>query len=65
MMIIPFSVFQAIFVIGDKGMIVLLSWTYENRFEFTYFKKEDGKIYQSIEKLDKEGMGLIEKHDVK
>jgi len=34
------------------------------RFEFTYFKKEDGKIYQSIEKLDKEGMGLIEKHDV-
>jgi len=36
-----------------------------SRFDFTYYKKEDGKIYQSIEKLDKEGMSLIEKHDVK
>lgn len=35
------------------------------RFDFTYYKKEDGEIHQSIEKLDKEGIRLIEEHNTK
>jgi len=31
------------------------------RFRFTYFDNKDGEIWQSIEKLDKAGMSLIEK----
>jgi predicted class III extradiol MEMO1 family dioxygenase len=35
------------------------------RFQYTKYDKEDGDIHQSIEKLDKRGMKLIEDHDVK
>lgn len=31
-----------------------------DRFDFTYYRKEDGEIYESIEKLDRRGMDLIE-----
>lgn len=34
-------------------------------FQYTYYNKDDGEVYQSIEKLDKRGMELIEKHDTK
>lgn len=30
-----------------------------------YYNKEDGEIYESIEKLDKKGMSLIESHNLK
>ncbi len=33
------------------------------RFKYTYYKKDHGAIHQSIERLDREGMKLIEKHD--
>mmetsp|Transcript_9320 Transcript_9320/g.10813 ORF Transcript_9320/g.10813 Transcript_9320/m.10813 type:complete len:173 (-) Transcript_9320:949-1467(-) len=33
------------------------------RFGFQHYNKEDGEIYQSIEKLDRMGMTLIEKLD--
>lgn len=55
------SLFQVIFVIGDEGIKHL----FYNRFDYTYYKKEDGAIYQSIEKLDKAGAEFIEKHDTK
>lgn len=32
-------------------------------FDYTYYKKQDGKIYESIEKLDREGMKYIEEHN--
>jgi len=32
------------------------------RFNYQYYNKEDGDIYQSIEKLDTRGMSLIEEH---
>lgn len=38
---------------------------YLHRFDYVYHKKEDGEIYQSVEKLDKQGMSLIEEHNVK
>jgi len=31
-----------------------------SRFSYTYYNPEDGEIHQSIEKLDKEGMRMIE-----
>jgi len=34
------------------------------RFRFTYHKEEDGKIFESIEKLDKKGMKFIEEHNL-
>lgn len=34
-------------------------------FDFMYYRKEDGEIYQSIEKLDRVGMNLIQEHDFK
>ena len=34
------------------------------RFGYTYYHKEDGQIYQSIEKLDRRGMDIMEKNDV-
>ena len=44
-------------------MIIFLN--FEISFQYTYYKKEDGEIYQSIEKLDKRGMTFIENHDSK
>eukprot|EP00826_Nyctotherus_ovalis_P043349 TRINITY_DN4555_c0_g2_i3.p1 TRINITY_DN4555_c0_g2~~TRINITY_DN4555_c0_g2_i3.p1 ORF type:complete len:296 (+),score=83.20 TRINITY_DN4555_c0_g2_i3:181-1068(+) len=35
------------------------------RFGYTYYKKEDGEIFESIEKLDRRGMEAIEKNDAK
>ena len=35
------------------------------RFNYTYYQKEDGKIFQSIEKLDKKAIERIEMHDAK
>ncbi|TNV76614.1 hypothetical protein FGO68_gene2581 [Halteria grandinella] len=35
------------------------------RFKFTHIFKDSGKIHESIEKLDRMGMDLIEKHDFK
>ena len=35
------------------------------RFGYTYYKKEDGKIFESIEKLDRRGMKAIEANDPK
>jgi hypothetical protein len=55
MMIILCFVFQVIFAIGEIGIVVYIIQN----------KKEDGEIYQSIEKLDKQGMSLIEEHNVK
>jgi len=34
-------------------------------FSYNYYNKEDGEIWQSIQKLDLEGAGIIEKHDIK
>jgi AmmeMemoRadiSam system protein B len=34
-----------------------------NRFKFTYHEPVNGQIWQSIEKLDGEGMNLIQNHD--
>lgn len=36
-----------------------------SRFNFTYHKAEDGQIWQSIEKLDGEGMISIQNHNYK
>jgi len=36
-----------------------------SRFKFTYHNPNDGMIWQSIEKLDGEGMNFIQKHDYK
>lgn len=33
------------------------------RFDYTYHNKEDGQIWQSIEKLDGAGMNFIQNHD--
>lgn len=33
------------------------------RFKYQYYKKEDGEIFQSIEKNDRNGMKFIESHD--
>lgn len=35
------------------------------RFSYTPYKKEDGQIYQSIEKLDHRGIELITQHKTK
>mmetsp|Transcript_26408 Transcript_26408/g.23335 ORF Transcript_26408/g.23335 Transcript_26408/m.23335 type:complete len:234 (+) Transcript_26408:244-945(+) len=35
------------------------------RFQYTYYNKTDGAIHESIEKLDKRGMKLIEEHNTK
>eukprot|EP00826_Nyctotherus_ovalis_P040618 TRINITY_DN4020_c0_g1_i2.p1 TRINITY_DN4020_c0_g1~~TRINITY_DN4020_c0_g1_i2.p1 ORF type:complete len:297 (-),score=74.56 TRINITY_DN4020_c0_g1_i2:596-1486(-) len=35
------------------------------RFGYTYYRKEDGKIFESIEKLDRRAMDAIEKNDPK
>eukprot|EP01022_Parablepharisma_sp_SALTPOND_P025349 TRINITY_DN58_c0_g1_i1.p1 TRINITY_DN58_c0_g1~~TRINITY_DN58_c0_g1_i1.p1 ORF type:complete len:331 (-),score=35.06 TRINITY_DN58_c0_g1_i1:37-1029(-) len=32
-------------------------------FDYFYYKKEDGQIFESIEKLDRRGMEIIEKND--
>lgn len=61
-----FLLFQAIFVIGGKGFFFF--WNCSNcltRFSYTYYQKDDGKIYQSIEKLDKKALERIEMHDAK
>mmetsp|Transcript_80636 Transcript_80636/g.94070 ORF Transcript_80636/g.94070 Transcript_80636/m.94070 type:complete len:304 (-) Transcript_80636:138-1049(-) len=34
------------------------------RFQYQYYNKSDGDIYQSIEKLDQRGVACIEKHSV-
>lgn len=34
-----------------------------SRFRYTYYEKDHGPIYKSIEALDKRGMDLIEKRD--
>lgn len=34
-----------------------------SRFRYTYYEKDHGPIYKSIEVLDRRGMGLIEKRD--
>jgi len=36
-----------------------------DRFSYTYYNKADGKIYESISKLDHEGMDVIAKQDPK
>ncbi|EGR29819.1 hypothetical protein IMG5_148030 [Ichthyophthirius multifiliis] len=33
------------------------------KYKYTYFNKDDGEIYEQIEKLDQRGMTIIEKHD--
>jgi len=33
------------------------------RFQFCYHNKDDGLVWQSIEKLDGQGMNLIQNHD--
>lgn len=35
------------------------------RFNFEYYKPEDGQIWQSIQKLDGEGMIAIQNHNFK
>lgn len=34
-----------------------------SRFKYQYYLKEDGEIFESIRKLDRKGMDIIEKHD--
>jgi len=50
----------------DKHTLFVISSDFchwGSHFDYFYYKKEDGEIYESIDKLDKQGMGLIEKHD--
>ncbi len=60
--------FPVISVIGAKSMTyfqVFLLTNIVNSFRFTPYNKEHGEIYQSIERLDKMGMKLIEEHNTK
>lgn len=36
-----------------------------SRFDYTWYKQEDGQIYESISKLDHQGMGHIENQSFK
>jgi AmmeMemoRadiSam system protein B len=53
------------YVKDDKNLFIISSdfCHWGKGFDFTYYDKEDGKIYESIEKLDKEGIGYIEEQD--
>lgn len=63
---------NTIFIISSDfchwGKRFFFFWNCSNcltRFSYTYYQKDDGKIYQSIEKLDKKALERIEMHDAK
>lgn len=49
----------------DKNLFIISSdfCHWGMNFDFNYYNKEDGEIYQSIEKLDKQAIAHIEAHD--
>lgn len=60
------KIFQKYF--DDPGNVFVFSSDFchwGSRFKFTYYNKEDGQIWQSIEKLDGEGMIAIQNHSYK
>ena len=50
---------------GSRFKVLSINILQNNSFQYTYYNKDDGEIHESIEKLDKRGMALIEKHDAK
>jgi hypothetical protein len=51
-----------LWVIHKNTKIYILN---KNRYKFTNYNKEDGEIYEFIEKLDLKAMELIELNDIK
>mmetsp|Transcript_7950 Transcript_7950/g.10383 ORF Transcript_7950/g.10383 Transcript_7950/m.10383 type:complete len:298 (+) Transcript_7950:67-960(+) len=53
------------YLADEKNLFVISSdfCHWGSRFNFMHYNKEDGEIFESIEKLDKMGMELIEKLD--
>jgi AmmeMemoRadiSam system protein B len=54
------------YVKEDKNLFIVSSdfCHWGSDFDFTYYEKKDGQIYESIEKLDKIGIGYIENQDI-
>ena len=60
------KIFQKYFDDADNVFIFSSDFCHwGSRFNFTYKKFEDGQIWQSIEKLDGEGMIAIQNHSFK
>jgi len=55
------------YVENEKTLFVISSdfCHWGNNFDYLYYDKNDGDIFQSIEKLDKRGIELIEKQEAK
>jgi AmmeMemoRadiSam system protein B len=53
------------FLKDDKNLFIISSdfCHWGSDFDYTYYDKSDGQIHESIEKLDKEGIGYIESQD--